>query len=121
MTLGGRDTSKFTGTPTQIAVSTPGYWQIPLDGVKVGGVEDVVDQLADAGQAAIDTGTTIVLAPLIAATTIFARIPGSIPLPLELLDGELEPILYIYPCSETPDVAITFGETDFAIDPVVSL
>ncbi|KAK5123298.1 hypothetical protein LTR85_002728 [Meristemomyces frigidus] len=117
MTLGGRDTSKFTGTPVQVAVSTPGYWQIPLDGVKVNAIEDLVDQIADKGQAAIDTGTTIILAPLLAATTIFARIPGAIPVPLALLGGAVEPILYIYPCAMSPNVSITFGGTDFAIDP----
>lgn len=117
MTLGGRDTSKFTGTPTQIAVSTPGYWQIPLDGVRVNGIEDPIDAAATKGQAAIDTGTTIILAPLIAATAIFARIPGSFPVPLELLDGELEPVLYAYPCASNPAVDLTFGGKDFVVDP----
>ncbi|RMZ15033.1 hypothetical protein D0860_01887 [Hortaea werneckii] len=116
LTLGGRDKSKFTGTPTKIAVSTPGYWQIPLDGVKVNNFQDPIDQLADKGQAAIDTGTTIILAPLAAAATIFARIPGSVPIPLELLNGALEPLLFAYPCAENPNVAITFGGKDFAIN-----
>ncbi|KAI7304086.1 hypothetical protein KC315_g15329 [Hortaea werneckii] len=116
LTLGGRDKSKFTGTPTKIAVSAPGYWQIPLDGVKVNNFQDPIDQLADKGQAAIDTGTTIILAPLAAAATIFARIPGSVPIPLELINGALEPLLFAYPCAENPNVAITFGGKDFAIN-----
>ncbi|KAI6959199.1 hypothetical protein KC329_g17437, partial [Hortaea werneckii] len=94
----------------------PGYWQIPLDGVKVNNFQDPIDQLADKGQAAIDTGTTIILAPLAAAATIFARIPGSVPIPLELLNGALEPLLFAYPCAENPNVAITFGGKDFAIN-----
>jgi hypothetical protein len=93
MTLGGRDTSKFTGTPTLVAVSTPGYWQVPLDGVTVNRIDDPVDQAVDKGQAAIDTGTTLILAPLAAAASIFARIPGAVPVPLELLNGALGPVL----------------------------
>ncbi|KAF2765687.1 acid protease [Teratosphaeria nubilosa] len=117
MTLGGRDPAHFTGTPTTIAVSTPGYWQIPLDGVKVNNFEDPIDQVVDAGQAAIDTGTTIVLTPSAALLTIAARIPGAFPVPLALLDGEAEPLFLVYPCAENPDVAITFGGQDFAINP----
>lgn len=115
LTLGGSDSSKYTDTPTKIAVSTPGYWHIPLDGVSVNAIDTALDVTIDKGQAAIDTGTTIILAPSIASTDIFARIPGSIPIPLELIDGSIEPILYAYPCSSTPRVAITFGVKNFDI------
>ncbi|KYG43169.1 hypothetical protein M433DRAFT_157059 [Acidomyces richmondensis BFW] len=115
LTLGGSDSSKYTDTPTKIAVSTPGYWHIPLDGVSVNAIDTALDVTIDKGQAAIDTGTTIILAPSIASTDIFARIPGSIPIPLELIDGSIEPILYAYPCSSTPRVAITFGGKNFDI------
>ncbi|KXL42105.1 MAG: hypothetical protein FE78DRAFT_94051 [Acidomyces sp. 'richmondensis'] len=118
LTLGGSDSSKYTDTPTKIAVSTPGYWHIPLDGVSVNAIDTALDVTIDKGQAAIDTGTTIILAPSIASTDIFARIPGSIPIPLELIDGSIEPILYAYPCSSTPRVAITFGVKNFDINPL---
>lgn len=117
MTLGGRDSSKFTGAVTKVPVSTQGYWQVALDQVLVSGFADPVDTLATKGQAAIDTGTTLVLAPLLATTTIFARIPGAIPLPLELLNGALEPILYLYPCQSSAIVQIQFAGTSFAINP----
>ena len=53
LTLGGRDSSKFTGTFTQVPVTEPGYWQVALDGVTVGSTSAGP---TTAGQAAIDTG-----------------------------------------------------------------
>lgn len=67
------------------------------------------------GQAAIDTGTTLVLAPTAAAASIFARVPGAMPVPLDLTDGSAEPVLYAYPCASTPDVEIVFAGKKFAI------
>lgn len=117
MTLGGRDSSKYTGAFTTVPVTKQGYWQVALDEVVVNGFVDPVDTLLTKGQAAIDNGTTLVLAPLLAATSIFARVPGAIPVPLELINGALEPVLYIYPCAATPKVAIDFGRKDFEIAP----
>jgi hypothetical protein len=117
MTLGGSDSSKYTGTVTTVPVTTQGYWQVAVDEVVVNGFVDPVDTLLTKGQAAIDTGTTLVLAPLVAATSTFARVPGAIPVPLELINGALEPILYIYPCAESPSIAIDFAGTDFEIAP----
>nr|POF15450.1 aspartic protease [Quercus suber] len=116
LTLGGRDSSKFTGAVTKVPVTTPGYWQVALDQVLVNGFASVVDKLATKGQAAIDTGTTLVLAPLAAATSIFARIPGAIPLPLELINGALEPVLFIFPCASKAKVEIQFAGKPFAIN-----
>jgi cathepsin D len=110
LTLGGRDSSKYTGDFVTVPVSDQTYWQVALDGVKVGGIAVA----GTAGQAAIDTGTTIFLAPTAAAKAVFAKITGSFGLTLE---GQK---IYLYPCN-TADAnipSITFAGQDFAINPL---
>lgn len=70
------------------------------------------------GQDAIDTGTTIVLAPTIAAEAIFAAIPDAYPLPL--LSGSATIILFAYPCNTIAQYipSIVFAGKPFAINPV---
>nr|POF02597.1 aspartic protease [Quercus suber] len=116
LTLGGRDSSKFTGAVTKVPVTMPGYWQVALDQVLVNGKAGALDTLATKGQAAIDTGTTLILGPLAATTSIFARIPGALPVPLALLNGELEPVLYAFPCASIAEVEIQFAGKPFAIN-----
>ena len=82
LTLGGSDASKYTGAVTQVPVTTKGFWQVALDQVDVNESADPVSAAVTKGQAAIDTGTTLLLAPTAAATDIFARIPGAFPIPL---------------------------------------
>lgn len=82
LTLNGRDTSRYSGPVTQVPVTTKGFWQVALDQVDVNGASDPITAAITRGQAAIDTGTTLLLAPTAAATAIFARIPGALPLPL---------------------------------------
>lgn len=105
---------------TQIPVSQQNYWTIPLDGVKAGSKNSLLTgTIIDGGQAAIDTGTTLILAPTAATALIFAQIPGSFPVPLQLPNGAAQPVLYAYPCSYTakglPYVSLTFGGKDFVI------
>lgn len=114
LTLGGRDPSKFTGAITQVPVTTQGYWQVALDSVVVNGVSA---GLVTAGQAAIDTGTTIILAPTAAAIEIHSRIPLAFPVPL--VSGSSSINLFAYPCNTAARFipAIRFAGTDFVIDP----
>ena len=109
LTLGGRDSSRYTGAVTQVPVSTRGYWQVAVDEVDVSGVRSLMTQ----GQAAIDTGTTLVLAPTVAAAAIFAQIPGSFPLPL-VSGGEVT--YFAYPCNTKRVVQFVFAGKRFAIN-----
>lgn len=88
------------------------YWQIALDHVKVGSTAAP----GSAGQAAIDTGTTIILAPTAAAAAIFALIPGSVPVPLA--GGTTT--FFAYPCNTAKAhiPKITFGGVDYQINPL---
>ncbi|KAI0124788.1 aspartyl protease [Xylariales sp. AK1849] len=109
LTLGGRDTSKYTGDFVTVPVTSQTYWQIALDDVKVNG-----NSTGAAGQAAIDTGTTILVAPTAAARTIFKSIPRTLGLTLA---GEL---IYLYPCDtdESYVPSLTFAGVDLAINPL---
>jgi cathepsin D len=115
MTLGGRDVSKFTGAVTQVPVTMQTYWQVALDAIDVNGASAGP---TTAGQAAIDTGTTIILAPTDAALAIFAQIPGSFPVPL--LSGVPEITLFAYPCNTAANYipSMVFAGTPLRINPL---
>lgn len=80
LTLGGRDSTKVTGDYVTVPVSSETYWQIALDRVTVNGK---TGGLSTPGQAAIDTGTTLLVAPTAAAKQIMAKIPNALGFPLE--------------------------------------
>lgn len=109
LTLGGRDTSKFTGAVTKVPVTKKGYWQVKVDGAVANGHK----VLGTAGQAAIDTGTTIILAPTAAATAIFAAIGG---FPVPLASGDLTTTIYAYPCNFKGTISLTFAGKNFKIN-----
>jgi cathepsin D len=80
LTLGGRDSTKYSGSFTTVPVTSETYWQVALDNVTVDGSIGGVDT---EGQAAIDTGTTVVLAPTTAAKEIMKKIPSTFGISLE--------------------------------------
>ncbi|CAK4030641.1 Aspartic protease [Lecanosticta acicola] len=108
MTLAGRDSSRYTGSFTNVPVTQQGYWQVAIDGMSVGNGAAVA---GSAGQAAIDTGTTLILAPTAAVASLITQIPGAVPLPL----GE-DMTAIAYPCSSTPQVNLGFAGKKFAIN-----
>ena len=112
LTLGGRDTSRFTGAVTQVPVRKRGYWQVAVDQVDVSGAASPVDTAVTKGQAAIDTGTNLVIAPTAAAIDIFSRIPGAFPMPL--VEGDMT--FFAYPCNTTREVEFVLSGQQFAIN-----
>jgi len=109
MTLGGRDSSKFTGATTPVPVTSQTYWQVAINGASVGTGSTIA---GTSGQAAIDTGTTLVVAPTSAAAAIYNKIPGAFPIPF--LGGTTQ--LYGYPCNSNPNVSLSFAGKQFAIN-----
>lgn len=110
MTIGGINTAKYVpGTVAYFPVTSKGYWQIALHGSDVGGAK-----VGSAGQAAIDTGTTLIIAPPAVAKAIYAKIPGAKPAPSQG-DG-----FYSFPCSTNPKpaVSLNFGGQLYGIDPL---
>lgn len=112
LALGGRDSLKFSGDVTQVPVTKRGSWQVALDSVNVNGKSAGA---TTKGQAAIDTGTTLIIAPTAAALAIYGAIPGAFPLPL--VSGSPTQTLFAYSCNTKSDFipAIQFAGKSFAI------
>lgn len=106
MTIGGTDSSLYTGDINWISLSSAQYWSIPLTDVTVGGTSVGVTDPA----AVIDTGTNGIAVPSDIAATIYAAIPGS-----RLYSASSG--VYLYPCSSSVNVAFTFGGVSYAIPP----
>lgn len=79
LTLGGRDSTKYTGSFVTVPVTSEGYWLVALDNVKVNG--HIAGPHTE-GQAAVDTGSSTITAPLNAAMQIMSQIPGSLAIPM---------------------------------------
>ncbi|GAA5981255.1 hypothetical protein JCM10908_004040 [Rhodotorula pacifica] len=109
LTIGGLDTSQYTGSINWVSLDQPvGYWAIPLQDVHVGGKSlGITDQ-----QVVIDTGTTLIGMPTSDAQQIYASIPNSRSINLQGESG-----YYSFPCSQTVNVAFTFGGQQYQIDP----
>ncbi|GAA5993315.1 hypothetical protein JCM11641_001454 [Rhodosporidiobolus odoratus] len=108
LTIGGVDTSAYSGEINWIDIVQPaGYWQIPLEGVTVGGSDVGV---TDSG-AVIDTGTTLIGMPSSAAEAIYAQIPNSQAINL---DGESG--YYAIDCDASVNVTLQFGGQSYQID-----
>lgn len=106
ITFGAPDPSKFdAATLTTVPnVNAQGFWEAAMDAVTVDG--------QDAGLAGrtsiLDTGTTLIVAPVDDATAVHNLITGS------KTDGQGQ---FTIPCTFNQTVALTFGKTVFAIDP----
>ncbi|KAB5591338.1 Aspartic protease [Ceratobasidium theobromae] len=107
LTVGGMNTAAFTGQLAFSPVLTtqgqpPSFWTIRMGQASVGG-KPVQTSFQFA---TIDTGTSVVLAPLADAQAVYAAIPGS----KMGANG-----LFTYPCNANPDVALNFAGQNFNI------
>ena len=108
LTIGGVDTSAFSGELNWINIVQPAaYWAIPLQDVRVGGQSL---GLTDAA-VVIDTGTTLIGAPQSFAEAVYAQVPGSASISLQGESG-----YYSFPCSQSVNVSMTFGGVEYSID-----
>ena len=113
--IGELDSSKYTGNINYVPLSGQDYWRIPLDGVSLYGQN--VDGVS--GQAAIDTGTSLIGAKPALTAKFYANVPGAHPHSDYFLRLQG---YYEYDCSTEVNVAFTFGgvsynikDTDFTI------
>ncbi|KAM5531636.1 hypothetical protein V8D89_014688 [Ganoderma adspersum] len=105
MTLGGQNSSLFTGDiefNTLSNANAPSFWMLELSGATVQG-KSVSVPTGSAAASAIDTGTTLIGAPSAAVTAIFGAIDGAQP-----LSGQLEGF-WAFPCDTEVNVALAFG------------
>lgn len=105
VTFGGVDAQKYVGNLTELDnVSKQGFWEGAMDSVKFNGQD-----LGLSGRTAIlDTGTTLIVAPKADADAVHAAIAGS------RSDGQGG---YYIPCTTRQRLSLTFGGTEFTIDP----
>jgi cathepsin D len=104
--LGGTDSSKFTGNIEYHGLSsTGGFWQIGDFSATVNG------EIATSSgyQTIIDTGTSIIIAPVADANAFYAKIPGS----QALTGGDAG--LYSFPCSFASSVTFSWGGKNWPI------
>jgi cathepsin D len=106
LTLGGRDSTKYTGEFTTVPVSSQTYWQVDVDGVSVAGKAIA----GTSGEAAVDTGTTALVAPLAATKAVFKSITGSFGITLEGME------VFIVPCKTTSIPALTLAGKNFPLN-----
>ncbi|KAJ3158336.1 Vacuolar protease A [Irineochytrium annulatum] len=111
VTFGGVDTTRFTGEPVYLPLSSQTYWQFSLSGAKfsVGATSGALstNQITDA---IADTGTTLIILPAKIAQTINAALGSS---------GKANGAdVWILDCglrTSGPDIVFTMGGHDFAI------
>ncbi|KAH8770105.1 aspartyl protease [Diaporthe sp. PMI_573] len=115
LAIGGRDSTKHTGSFITVPVTSRGYWLVALDNMKVNG--HIAGPNTE-GQAAIDTGSSTITAPHIAAKQIMSQIPGSLAIPVR--DSGSTTYLFIFPCDTADSYipSITFAGESFQINPL---
>ncbi|KAJ3853969.1 acid protease [Lentinula lateritia] len=106
ITFGGLDATKFDSSTltTFDNVNADGFWEGAMDSVTVDGT----DTQLTGRTAILDTGTTLIVAPPADATAVHQLIQGS------ASDGQGG---FTVPCTTNASVALSFGNTAFAIDP----
>jgi len=106
VTFGGLDATKFDpATLTTFPnVNKQGFWEGAMSVVSVNGQDTGLSNRT----AILDTGTTLIIAPPDDAVTVHQGIAGA---QFDDQDG------FTVPCTTTDSVALTFGNTSFAIDP----
>lgn len=109
---GGRIDSAYHGALTTLNVTQKGYWQIPIDGVQVEnkGNTSSLGSMAK-GQAIIDTGTPLIVAPIAVASKLYKSIGGA------PVDASATPTIYSYRCDAPVKVSLLFAGKPFVIDP----
>lgn len=107
LTLGGVDTTKYTGTLTYFPRLTTGtasyYWGITVASFKYG-----TTSLATAATGIVDTGTTLIYIPTAAYTKFLTASGGK----TDASSG-----LAIYTTKPTSNFIITFGTTAYTMTP----
>ncbi|KAL1408718.1 hypothetical protein Q8F55_005531 [Vanrija albida] len=112
LTLGGVDTTLYTGEIHYVDLVSKGLWVIPLDGLAVAAGGSETPLPTPKARAAIDTGTSLVAVPHADAEAIYAAIPGS-GLDADLSNDNLK--VYAVPCDTDAVVSLTFGGVAYAI------
>lgn len=106
LTLGGVNTSLYEGDIDYIQVTDSRHWQVPLNGLAVGGAQI---HLPRDTQAFFDTGTALIGGPSDVVHRVYTKIPGSKPMPQN--KGH-----FTYPCAVQPNISFSFGQRKYCLN-----
>lgn len=110
LTLGGVDSTKFTGSLVSFPVMTSTYWDIALQTIQVGSVSvwrSIFGSHKTGLRTAIDSGTSFSYLPMDAAAAVYSAIPGA-QLGQQFITP-LGPVQYWnYPCDSYKPVKFQF-------------
>ncbi|GMK54529.1 hypothetical protein CspeluHIS016_0111150 [Cutaneotrichosporon spelunceum] len=116
LTLGGVDSSQFSGDLHWISANTTGWWTIPMDGLNVNGqsvdltmTEGKYTHMDGKPAAVIDSGTTLINGPRGPITDMYAKLNAT----------EISKGLFVFPCATNvvPPVSLTFGGVEYKMNP----
>lgn len=119
LSIGAIDKKRYTGELSYTKLVETTFWEVAQGKPTVAG-----KPVGIAYDAAIDTGTTLIYAPLNVTQAIYAAIPGSA---FDSADSSSGTAYYTFPCSSKPDIALTFdgiarsfpiNHADFNLGPV---
>jgi len=104
--FGGSNNTLYKGDFTYVPLTHEGYWQTKFEALYLNGTK-----IANATEAIIDCGTSMILGHNKAVQAFYNQIPGSFPL-------ELQPGFYSIPCSFNSEISFQFGATNFTLQPI---
>ncbi len=111
LTIGGYDSSAFTGAINWVPGISSLHFSVPFDGITVGGNSLFAFPLGEQMNAIVDSGATIITGPPDAVKALYGLVPSS----KETSDGSG---IYTFPCTNSmPRVAFTFGGVSYPIQP----
>ncbi|KAF2739257.1 acid protease [Polyplosphaeria fusca] len=112
LSIGSHNPAKYTGNLLTVPVVSKDYWRVAVDGYQVNSAAVPIS-----AQAAIDTGTTAIIASTAYAAPIGEALGG---IPLQLGGSANFPIIaYAFPCANAQNTTIsfTFAGEPLAIHP----
>jgi cathepsin D len=108
-TLGKLDSAQYTGSINTVPLDgNEGYWTIAMQGYSVNGATTT---LSSNNVAAIDTGTSLIIAPSDVAAAIYQQIPNSQPYGSGQASGT-----YAIPCSSDVQITLSFGGQTYSVN-----
>jgi len=112
MTIGGTNSSLYTGDINFTTLTQDQYWMIPMTAITVG--TQAIPLTGTDQNAVIDTGTTLIGGPRTILDEMYQQIPGAA---LGTAFSSSFADYYIIPCNTTTVVSLTFGGINYQISP----
>jgi len=76
MTIGGTNSSLYTGNINFITLTQAQYWMIPMTSILVG--NETITLTGSNQNAVIDTGTTLIGGPSTVLSALYSQVPGAV-------------------------------------------